>query len=301
MNKQTEEYISKYLSWLSKNAPKARKIYPVWLRRFARYTNKGISEIDDSDVANFIKDINVFKPPHLSEYSENSINNCKLALRAFFTYLERRGIPTPNIEMIRVKRRQASRPDLRYEDYQRILITLSAHNSVRALRDELVIRLLWETGARVLELCNLRIHDLDIRSNCAYIKNLNDARRRWLVWSNETGNLMKKYLVLTQTDDESSYLFSLYTTDGKQTKLYPRAVQRLVQECVAKSGLENVEKRIVPQSFRTRIARSMHNEGYDMSFVQIFLGYSRKSINITPSQYCIDDFLNAASNRFQRE
>src|SRR3989338_7190832 len=168
--------IEEYIKWLSHNATEAHRIYPVWLNRLYKHLGKNLEELTLGDVKSFISKIHQYRPPHLKKYSEASINNCRVILRSFFIYLSRRGYKTINPYKIGIKRVEPKVDAINLEQYKELLRSLELNSLTHRqavkfkTQNELILRLMWETGARVGEICKIQMRDIELRNRCAYIE-----------------------------------------------------------------------------------------------------------------------------------
>ena len=141
-------------------------------------------------------------------------------------------------------------------------------------RDKLLIRLLWETGVRVSELCDLDITDIDPQNAMTVIRTKKTDRKRQIFWSEETHRLLLEYLKERRVKNHSPALF-IGTHFSYTTKRFTcRAVQRSVKYFADRAGLE---KKISPHSFRHGKAHNILAKGGSVKHIQAILGHSEKN------------------------
>ncbi len=170
------------------------KQYNQTLRQFALfYHNGGIEAVTlktISDFLNLLKDLG---------YQQNTFIPIAMALRKFFEYANRRGWTTIDPFFIPIPRKEFNIPRVADEEtYGKLLaVNIDERHPERVLRNRLIIRLLWETGARVGEICELDRDDIELGANSAMIrteKNRGSRPFRQIYWTPETGKMMGEWM-----------------------------------------------------------------------------------------------------------
>jgi site-specific recombinase XerD len=141
-------------------------------------------------------------------------------------------------------------------------------NSRKSERYYLIIRLLYATMARVSEMCNIKIRDVDFARG--YVKLRGKGNKERIVpIDHKTVELINEYLtnrIMYQMDD-----YLLVNTRGK--KLHPRVVQQDIKMIKEKCGFSD-SKIITPHVFRHTGATHLRRSGMDISELQDILGHS---------------------------
>ena len=136
----------------------------LFLKFIAKKENKTISKItldnlDAESVIAFLKEI------------ERSRNNCIVtlnlrltSLKTFFTYLITQDISRSGRyqKVIAIPIKRCSRPLMEYLEIHEVKAIIEAVNreDSRGERDYVILNLLYNTGARVSELCNLKVEHI---------------------------------------------------------------------------------------------------------------------------------------------
>jgi site-specific recombinase XerD len=160
-----------------------------------------------------------------------------------------------------------------------------------------MIRLLWDTGVRVSELCDMDITNIDENKTSAVISTKKTGKKRIIVWSNETHDLLLKYMPIRlelHRINKSTALF-IGTEHGKgwSVRLTPRSVQRRVMYYVNRAG---IKEKITPHSFRHGWAHKRRDQNAPLSFIQRGLGHLNPVSTFVYEQYCDNEFEKSAMN-----
>src|SRR3989344_884813 len=139
--------------------------YERYLNRFIDFS--GVNrpkDIDDENVRRFRLWLNR-QPGVGSELKKNTQNYHLVALRVFLKYLEKRGVTSLAATKIELAKVQARELDLiGPEDLARLLVAPEGSNE-KALRDKAILELLFSTGLRVSELCNLNPDSVNLNKD----------------------------------------------------------------------------------------------------------------------------------------
>lgn len=222
-----------------------------------------------------------------------------IALRSFLGYCSKRGITTltpEKIELPKVRRKQVS--FLSNEEVLR-LIDIVPTKDMKGLRDRAIIELLFSSGLRVSELCNLNRDHINLARGEFSVRGKGQKDRPVFI-SPEASQWLAEYL-RTRIDDFVP-LFIRYSgsdsSDGKgdDMRLTPRSIQRIVSKYARAAG---ITKHVSPHSLRHSFATDLLMNGADLRSVQAMLGHS----NIATTQiytHVTDPHLKEVHERFHR-
>ena len=146
------------------------------------------------------------------------------------------------------------------------LINSPNESTMSGLRDKVVLRLLYATGIRASELCNIRYSDINFRDRV--IRVLGKGRKeRFVIFDSETGELLERYIAkTTEEKGRSCYLFH-NTETGKP--ISPFQVAKIVKTHSQKNNLN-----ITPHLIRHCFASHMYENGASLQMLQRLLGHS---------------------------
>ena len=249
----------------------------MWLNKLEEFTEKPEWDISETDISQF-------KDWLQKRYSEKSIEYAITIVHNYFSYLRLKEFKCLNPGLIKSPRARAnSHQAISPEDFQKILKVLndnSPQNELKCMQAILIIRILGETGVRVSELTGLVIENIDLNICGALIETKKNTDKRWIYWSNQTNELLKKYLPLREKVKRGTralFVSELINCQGITT----RTVERIVKKCCKKAGVVNV----VPHSFRHGTAHNILEKGGTVADVQKTLGHRSPLSSMKYLQY----------------
>ena len=250
--------------------------YQLYLERFVEFSGDIlVSEIDLEKLRKYRIWLNRYRNNQDRNLSITTQSYHLIALRRFLTYLSKREIKSlepSKIELPKTVRAQVN--FLYYDEVQRLLEAIPSEKE-SDLRDRAIIELLFSSGLRVSELCNLNIDDINIKRREFTVRGKNKKDRPIFI-SSHAADKLQTYLE-TRTD-ELKPLFISYSrrnlkpsTDGNHRRITPRSVQRLVDKY---SKLAGITKHVTPHTMRHSFATDLLMNGADIRSVQTMLGHS---------------------------
>jgi|GEM_PF-1466558 len=166
-------------------------------------------------------------------YDKNTLRLIIRALSSFFKYLGRPELS----EQLHAPKTDKRLPKFISEEEVYKLVS-EANN----LRNKLIILVLYTTGMRVSELCNLKVSDIMFDSGFIRIRSGKGGKDRYVPIPDNVLNLIKEYL--KNRKSESEYLFVNKYGD----KLTPRSIQRIIQNTSKK--VPNLRVKVTPHVLR---------------------------------------------------
>ena len=164
------------------------------------------------------------------------------------------------------------------EDYQKIIKAIPHDNSFMSLRDEVVIRLLYFTGVRVSELCNIKIQDIELDGRYLRVKTAKRRKSYRLVgcWDDDTDTLLREYIAIRELYTIHSWLvINLDIRSNKKDKpVSSRTIERIFKKYVM---LAKINKKLVPHSMRHGWAIDKMKKNMHPRYIQTALGHSNLS------------------------
>ncbi|MHB1125721.1 MAG: tyrosine-type recombinase/integrase [Bacillota bacterium] len=255
--------------------PQTIKWYVQHLRYFKNHLTccnlpSSPAEITLDMVENFIlhqRDEHANKP--------ESVNGKIRVLKAFFTFLEKKGIlqesPLKNLRQVR----QTSHIVPTFtEDQIRALLRQPDLSTFTGFRDYTVMGLMLDTGVRIGELLSVKLEDLVIEVSIPQeikIKNPKSRKERVLPLSPQIQGIVRQYLEIrreTFAFFDLPYLF-LNVDCGK---LSIRNTEDRIKEYGRIAGIKNV--RVSPHTFRHTFAKMWIMANGDILSLQDILGHS---------------------------
>jgi len=209
------------------------------------------------------------------EYTKKGISRKIATLRSYFKFLTLNEFITKNpmstIKSPKIKLEESLPTFLDVSDIEVIFNKLKDRklfNSRKSQRYYLIVRLLYSTMARVSELCDIKIRDIDFDKGYIRLKG-KGSKERIVPVDYNTLNLFNEYL-----GDRISYTTEDYLlVNTRNQKLNPRVVQSDIKSIKEKCGFP-ISKIITPHIFRHTGATHLRRSGMDISELQDILGHS---------------------------
>ena len=197
-----------------------------------------------------------------------------IALRGFLKYLAKIGEQTLAAEQVELGKAPTHEIDLiNYEDLERLLISAKG-DSLLGLRDKAILEILFSTGLRVSELCQLNRDNINLNRGEFSVKG-KGGKIRVVFLSDNSQEAIKRYL--DKREDVEEALFVSFSKAKKPKvigRITPRSVQRLIQYYSAKAG---ITRKVTPHTLRHLFATDLLQNGADLRSVQMLLGHSNVS------------------------
>jgi integrase/recombinase XerC len=201
--------------------------------------------------------------------SARTVNLYIAALNCYFKYLLREGAVNSN-PMQKVARPKMSKRLPAFFEANALndmLNNASLNNEYATQRNMMIVELLYASGMRRAELIELKTHHTFFKERIIRVRGKGDKARE-IPLLPATAEKLKNYVSLLQeTFPGSEYLF----VTGKGNKLYPSAVNSIVQTVLAKEGFVGKKS---PHMLRHSFATHLLNNGADLNSIKEVLGHS---------------------------
>lgn len=192
---QLSEAIKKFTKWRAFQVKKATVTgYDLVLRQFCMFVRDcELEHVRLEDITawfSLLRDL---------DWKHNSFITKAQALRKFFEFYKLQGYKVIEPELIPLPYKEYNIPRVATEEnYRKLLAAIPADsNDPRHIRNNAIVRLLWDTGARNGEILALNSEDLNIEGMRAVIKTEKSKGRRPLreiFWTEETNQAIRKWI-----------------------------------------------------------------------------------------------------------
>ncbi len=223
-------------------------------------------------------------------YTKRGIARKIATLRSFFKFLIRNEFisknPMEKISSPKIKIEENIPKYLEINDMKLILEKLkdkSIFNTKKSERYYLLVRLLYATMARVSEISNIKIKDINFQERFVHLRGKGNKERIVPV-DKDSLILIEKYLKNRLIYAEDDYLL----VNTRNLKLSPRVIQEDIKVIKEKCGFSQL-KQITPHIFRHTGATHLRRAGMDISELQDILGHSSSN---TTRIYAKNDISN---------
>ena len=257
------ETYSEYLIFQKGLSPNTVDSYISDLKKLSLYLQD--SEISQQSIENYFLDISDFN------YSTSTKKRFYSSIKNFLKYLdEEENILQIKLSELRLKSIRKLPEVLSVEDIEK-MINAYKHDDFLNSRNKTIIDVLYSTGCRVSELCNINLSDLDLVDNSLKLKGKGSKQRIVPIGSALKLNLLK-YLKIRENFINSKGE-PLFLTKSRNS-LDRTAVFRIIKNTALKASLDT---NIHPHTLRHSAATHMLEGGCDLRTVQEFLGHSSVS------------------------
>ena len=235
------------------------------LIQFFLFVQKNFSEIEEEDIFKYIEKLN-------EKLRRNSVLRKVSALKTFykFCYLNRDVEKDPT-GMVKTLKREQRLPEILTLKEMKQIVDNCPHTP-EGMRNKLIIKILIATGARISEILNLEIKDVE-NQDYEFIKVLGKGSKyRIIPIYDSLENEIKNYLTIYRPKLKNA---------SESFKIFPNTRREKFWKdlkTIAKNA--KIEKNVYPHIFRHSLATILLGNGADVRIVQEILGHA----NITTTE-----------------
>lgn len=276
MKKHIEYYVMKeeYINYCigRKNLDKKTiKCYGIDLNQYNDFIgNNSLIWYEKAAVEKYIDHIH-------NQYKPKSVKRKIASIKAFFHYLEVEGVLDVNpFSRIQIKYKEPfilpktiplnSIETMINYAYDRYNNATTVHGKNVALRNTLILELLFATGMRISELCSLKYEQLDVNDYIIKIYGKGSRERLIQICNDKVRRLIDKYQVFMKQQD-SPYFF----INRLHNRLSEQSVRYMIRDY---ANASQIMQHITPHMFRHSFATLLLEEDVDIRYIQQMLGHS---------------------------
>lgn len=272
----TDVYIKKYLHFCiaqTRLDKKTIRAYSIDLQQFYCFINHTeLSTISHDLLEKYVANLH-------SLYKVKTVKRKIASIKAFFHYCEYHKILSSNPFdklHIRFKEPVVLPKTISLHSIELLLNTIylqctsasTLYKRKNALRDVAVIELLFATGMRISELCNLMPSDINFYDNVVSIYGKGSKERKIHIGNNSVINVLNKYKLSYSNEIlKSNYFF----VNQSGTPISDQSVRRMINRYVV---IADLEQHITPHMFRHTFASTLLDADVDIRYIQEMLGHS---------------------------
>jgi len=290
----TSEWRKQFLEYLEIEHGRSLKTvaaYDRYLTRFFKFAANAmqVEDIDAELVRRYRLWLNRQPAAPGETIKKNTQNYHLIALRTFLKYLGRRGLevlPPSSIELAKLSARELNL--ITPEELERLLKAPDQSTEI-GQRDRAIFELLFSTGLRISELCNLDRESVNLESDEFSVRG-KGGKTRVVFLSPQAKEALKIWLDKREDMAESLFI------SQRETRLTPRSIERIIKRYAIASG---IMKSVTPHTLRHSFATDLLRNGADLRAVQLLLGHA----NISTTQiytHITDRELRSVHQRFHR-
>lgn len=201
----------------------------------------------------------------------NTARGYLIKLRVVLVFLQKQGYDCLNPEMIELPKRQQTKiAFLEPEEITLLIETMgipsAGYNRVNRARNQAIISLLYSSGVRNNELCELNINDIpEVRNSFTVIGKGNKVRPAYI--DERSRDLLNKYLSLRKDNNPA-----LFVSDLTGKRVSNCTLQEIFKTAKRRSG---INKKITPHVMRHSFATNLMHNGADIRYIKEFLGHAQ--------------------------
>lgn len=213
--------------------------------------------------------------------SASTLNNRLAAIRTFLQYCsdEDMELTALYVDAQKIRRFKGSKkPKVDYltESQLKLIYSIPDPHTAIGRRNRFIMIFLYETGARIEELLNIRLSDVIRDSSTPQLKITGKGRKvRYVPIMEDAVNHLDAYLSeYHQNSGENAFVF--YTIHhGEQTQMTPANVDSMLKKyaALAKEIDPLFPTHLHAHMFRHSIAMTMYKKGIPLSYIRDFLGH----------------------------
>lgn len=213
------------------------------------------------------------KPEHIINYlvyekatgkSDSTLNRYLVAIKCFFNYLKKTKIVEKDVTFdVKPPKIHNKPPKILTKNEITLILQQPNIKTFSGLRDRAILELLYSSGLRASELCDLELEDItqsSVRISCGKGK-----KTRTIPMTENAAQWIAAY-VNEYRGIEEGYLF--LTMNFKQMR------RQLLCEIVNTYAKKAEIKGVTPHTFRHACATHLLEEGAGISMIQILLGHN---------------------------
>ncbi len=246
------------------------KNYLIDITEFITYCNnfnKNYLNIKYTDIKSYLT--------HLYEkkYKSTTISRKISALRTFYAFLYDKNIVDKNVfEYITLPKKEKRLPKyLSNDDIDEIFKIIDISTPL-GIRNRLILELLYGSGLRVSELCNIKLSDIDFSNKS--IRIIGKGKKERIVYYGEPcKRIIDLYLNGTRNEilgkNKNEYLIIGNKKSNKSLSV--RSVELILNNIIESTSLN---KKASPHTLRHTFATHLLNDGCDILIVKELLGHS---------------------------
>lgn len=272
LENQLEKYLD-YCQFQKELDEKTLKAYRADINQFMLFIKCGEKYINKELVNEYLVYIH-------KEYKQKTIKRKIASIKAYYNYLEQEELIESNLfKTVRTKFKEEfilpkTIPENDIEDllkhmyriYNSQEITLWKRNMI--LRDITVIELLFATGLRISELCNLKSKLINLDSGILCIRGKGGKERYLQVVNPDVIAILKKYKDNFKDKIEKTGYFFINRFNQKYSE---QSARRMIKKYTSATA---IDIHITPHMFRHAFATLLLEEDVDIRYIQKMLGHS---------------------------
>lgn len=249
--------------------------YYLNLKNFFSAVCKPVDRIDSNDIRAYL-----FNYQKIRGISDRTLDEIRIELNTFFEWcvnnINLASNPCKNVDPIRYYAKQR-------EIYKPNELELARANC-RTIREKAIIDLLYSSGIRVTELCNLKITDINLYTMELTVR-CGKGKKDRITYINAEAAVSFKMYLNTRTDNCE---YAIVNIRGKEKhRIGKKSIERVVKNVSSRAGIDPGKSK--PHNLRHTFATTLLQNGCPIQHVQRMLGHSKISTTMIYTTICDND------------
>ena len=205
------------------------------------------------------------------------------AIHSFFSFLmvEAPQYMEQSQKVLSIPMKKADKPPLMYLPLDAVkgLLEQPDRNTPHGRRDAVLLSLLYDTGARVQELVDLKVCDINLNDTVTIVLTGKGGKSRIVPVMKPTGELLRQYIEGNGLSHPARSRNPLFTNRGNHP-LTRAGVTYILKKYAAQAqgiGVKDISEEITPHWLRHSKAMHLLQSGVNLIYIRDLLGHSNVS------------------------
>lgn len=263
---KVQTYINSYLDYCKYRKEldmKTIKAYRIDLKQFVNFITK--EEPDKGEIENYITFLH-------KQYKQKTVKRKIASIKAFYCFLAEEEIIEVNpFRKIKVKFKEVETLPriIPRKEIEQLLNYMYRNTKTKyEWRDLAVVETLFATGARVYEISNMKVENVDLDSGIMKIMGKGRKERYVQIGGEMVLSVLRNYYISNKEEIKESGYFFVNRLGKRFTE---QSIRLMIKKYLILAG---IDRNITPHMFRHSFATYLIEEGVDISCVQQILGHS---------------------------
>lgn len=245
-----------------------KKQYMSAAKRLILEIDKPLTEMDEIDIGYYLRHYEIRNISSGGRKNQASTwNNERRYLSAVFTWLRKERFITHNpVEAVQPKR-EVRKPI----DYFRTEQLEDLREGCQTLRDRAIVEVLRSTGARVGEIVEINLSELDWSTGDVLICGEKGGRYRTIYLDELARRYLGRYIDSRSDDNDALFV----SEKAPHSRLKNAGIREVLKQIAKREGMEC---RVYPHKLRKTLGMQLKNQGVDIGSIQEILGHSSPAV-----------------------
>jgi len=237
------------------------------VKRLSDMMGKSLDSVDTFDVEWYLAQYEKRPGTKSEKVQDSTYNNERRFLSAFYTWMRRSKLIDENP----VEATEAKKIALKPIDYFSRSEIIQMRDACRTKRERAIIEVFRSTGARVGEISEIRIDQINTETGDILIKGEKGGRYRTLYLDDDARHYYNEYLESRM--DSSPYMFP--QTRAPYNKMSVCGLRVIIKDIGKRA---DVKSAVYPHKMRKTLGMNLKNRKVDIGIIQEILGHASPAV-----------------------